>query len=113
MTKREPVSDEHFHKLCEAVLIDMGRDMLAILKQHGFDSSDKQVFYLVRQAVDEHDFVALAVIHENRVLIIKHAPDDGDSFVVIPCADANQVARAALEYGDETARNAIQFVSSH
>lgn len=90
MTKREPVSDEHFHKLCEAVLIDMGRDMLAILKQHGFDSSDKQVFYLVR-----------------------HAPDDGDSFVVIPCADANQVARAALEYGDETARNAIQFVSSH
>lgn len=108
---RKPTSDE-LRKLYEAALIDMGRDALAALKKHGFEYSDEQVFGLVERAVDDHGLVALAVIHENRVLIIKYLPD-GRGVAVIPCADAGQVGRAALEYGDEMARGTIRFASSH
>ena len=99
--------------LCEAALVDMARDALAALKKLGFDSSDEQVFGLVERAVDDCGLVALAVIHENRVLVIKYTPDDDGGAVVIPCADAAQVGRAALEYGDEMARGSIRFASSH
>lgn len=102
----EPTADE-LRNLAEAALVDMGRDALAALKGHGFDSSDEQVFELVERAVDTRSLVALAVTHENRVLIIKHTPDD-KGVAVIPCADANQVGRAALEYGDEMARGTIR-----
>ena len=78
----------------------------------GFDSSDEQVFGLVERAVDDCGLVALAVIHENRVLVIKYTPDD-KGVVVIPCVDAAQVGRATLEYGDEMARGSIRFASSH
>ena len=112
MSDEQPTADE-LRKLYEAALVDMGRDALAALKKHGFDSSsDEQVFDLVERAVADHGLVALAVIHENRVLVIKYIPD-GRGVAVIPCADAGQVGRAALEYGDEMARGSIRFASSH
>lgn len=98
---------EHMIRVAEAALIDMGREALARCRQvPGFNHSDDQVFGLVERAVGESDLVALAVVHENRVLIIKHSGDG--SAVVIPCVDAGQVARAALEYGDELARQAVR-----
>jgi hypothetical protein len=109
---RKPTRDE-LCDLAEVALIDMGRDALVALEERGFDSSDEQVFGLVERAVDARGLVALAVIHENRVLIIKYTPDDDRGVAVIPCADADQVARATLEYGDEMARDTIRFVSSH
>jgi hypothetical protein len=103
-----PVTNDELFTLMEAALIDMGRETLARYKRiPGFDHSDDLVLDLVERAVDESDFIALAVVHENRMLIIKHSERCG-SAVVIPCADASQVARAALEYGDEKARDTVR-----
>jgi hypothetical protein len=106
-TVEEGITDRDMIRLMEAALIDMGRETLVALKQvSGFDHSDDQILDLVERAVNESDFVALVVIHENRVLIIKHSGDG--AAVVIPCAGAGQVARAALEFGDEVARQTVQ-----
>jgi hypothetical protein len=113
MTK---IADADLCRLLEAALIDMARERAEAMVPLGFNYSDEQVFDLVELAMDEIDIVAVAAVAEKRVLIIKEArllrvvgdPRAKDrSVMVIPCADAGQVVRAALAYGDETVRRGI------
>jgi hypothetical protein len=103
----ESISDD-----LREIFLEMGREARAALESRGFDYSDKLVSDLTGRAVAAYDTVVLAVLPERCLEIIKSPllwlvddPLGGDKKIsVIPCADADQVRRIALEYGDERAR---------